>query len=311
MNLIFFFFYFLSLQLFSGSVYCVSDSELRSLLEFKKGIQIDPLRKVLDSWSYSSPERLADYCPSWTGVTCDESGNVTGLVLEGFGLGGELKLHTLTGLGRLKNLSLAGNEFTGRVAPALGTMTSLQHLDLSRNRFYGPIPERISGLWDLKYLNLSSNKFRGGFPGGFRNLQQLKVLDLHSNQLWGNIGDLVQELRNLEYVDLSLNEFFGSISLPVENVSSLANTVHHLNLSHNNLSGGFFKSDAIKLFRNLVVLDLGDNQVSGELPSFGSLPSLQVLRLGNNQLFGSIPEELLETSIPLVELDLSNNGFTG
>uniref|UniRef100_A0A803QRK4 Protein kinase domain-containing protein n=1 Tax=Cannabis sativa TaxID=3483 RepID=A0A803QRK4_CANSA len=250
-------------------------------------------------------------CPPWTGVTCDENGNVTAVVLEGLGLGGELKFHTLIGLGKLKNLSLAGNGFTGRVEPTLGTMTSLQHLDLSGNGFYGPIPERISGLWDLKHLNLSANKFKGGFPRGFNNLQQLKVLDLHSNQLWGSIGDLVQELRNLEYVDLSVNEFFGSISLPLENISSLANTVHHLNLSHNKLNGGFFKGDAIALFRNLEVLDLGYNQINGELPSFGSLPSLRVLRLGNNQLFGSIPEELFETSIPIVELDLSNNGFTG
>ncbi|PON50875.1 Tyrosine-protein kinase [Trema orientale] len=309
-SLFFFFFSFLSLQLF-GSVSCVSEPELRSLLEFKKGIQSDPLRKVQDTWSYVSPEGLAADCPPWTGVACDENGNVTALVLEGLGLGGELKFHTLTGLGRLKNLSLAGNEFTGRVEPALGTMTSLQHLDLSRNKFYGPIPDRIGGLWDLRYLNLSSNEFKGGFPSGLPNLQQLKALDLHSNMFWGDIGELVQELRNLEYVDLSLNEFFGSISLPLENVSSLANTVHHLNLSHNKLSGGFFRGDSIKLFRNLEVLDLGDNQVSGELPSFGSLPSLRVLRLGNNQLFGSIPEEFLETSMPLVELDLSNNGFTG
>ncbi|KAF4400553.1 hypothetical protein G4B88_023346 [Cannabis sativa] len=289
--------YFLSLLLVSVS--CVSDSELRSLLEFKKGVRIDPLRKVLDTWNYPTLESFSD-CPPWTGVTCDENGNVTAVVLEGLGLGGELKFHTLIGLGKLKNLSLAGNGFTGRVEPTLGTMTSLQHLDLSGNGFYGPIPERISGLWDLKHLNLSANKFKAVESVGFA-----------FEPVMGSIGDLVQELRNLEYVDLSVNEFFGSISLPLENISSLANTVHHLNLSHNKLNGGFFKGDAIALFRNLEVLDLGYNQINGELPSFGSLPSLRVLRLGNNQLFGSIPEELFETSIPIVELDLSNNGFTG
>ncbi|KAL5555884.1 hypothetical protein UlMin_038120 [Ulmus minor] len=211
----------------------------------------------------------------------------------------------------LRNLSLSGNNFTGRVAPQLGTITSLELLDLSGNGFYGPIPERINGMWNLKYLNLSANSFRGGFPAGLTNLQQLKVFDLHSNQFWGDIGALMGELRNVEFVDLSFNEFFGGLSIPVENVSGLANTVHYLNLSHNNLSGGFFKGNAIELFRNLEFLDLGDNQVSGELPSFGSLPNLRVLRLGNNQLFGSIPEELLDSSIQLVELDLSQNGFTG
>lgn len=288
-----------------------SHSELRSLLEFKKGIQTDPLRKVLDTWNPNNLYQDPSACPRWTGVYCDPNDNVTAIVLDRFGLGGELKLHTLVGLGALRNLSLSGNNFTGRVVPALGTMASLQHLDLSSNSFYGPIPERITGLWDMRYLNLSRNGFTGGFPRGFQNLQQLKVLDLHSNNFTGDVVDLLSELRNVEHVDLSYNRFSGGLSAAFEKVSSLANTVHYLNLSHNGLGGEFFQGDVIEYFRNLEVLDLGDNQVTGELPSFGLLPNLRVLRLGNNQLFGNIPEELLESSLQLAELDLSNNGFTG
>lgn len=301
---------FLPLILVS-SVFSASQSELRSLLEFKKGIQTDPLRKVLDSWNYALLEE-PNACPrQWTGLECDENGNVSAIVLDRLGLGGELKFHTLTGLGALRNLSLSGNNFTGRVAPAFGSMASLQHLDLSGNSFYGPIPLRIKELWDMRYLNLSENKFTGWFPSVFMNLQQLKVLDLHSNDFHGDIVDLVSDLRNVEHVDLSYNGFSGGLSVAFEKISGLANTVHYLNLSHNKLGGGFFKGEAIQLFRNLQVLDLGDNQVTEELPSFGSLPNLRVLRLGNNQLFGPIPEELLETSLQLEELDLSNNGFTG
>ncbi|KAK6150482.1 hypothetical protein DH2020_015414 [Rehmannia glutinosa] len=50
----------------------------------------------------------------------------------------------------------------------------------------------------------------------------------------------------------------------------------------------------MRLFRNLQVLDLGDNGIAGELPEFGQLPDLHTLRLGSNQLFGSVPEELLQ-----------------
>ena len=283
----------------------------RVLLEFKKGIEVDPLGKVRNSWNRSGADQ--EKCPAgWYGVVCDESGSsVVAIVLDRLQLGGELKFNTLVGLKMLKNLSLAGNLFTGRLVPVMGTMSSLQVLDLSGNRFYGPIPARISHLWNLNYLNLSNNNLKGGFPDGFRNLQQLRTLDLHSNEIFGDIGTLLPELRNVEYVDLSHNRFYGGISAGKEKVSSLANTVHYVNFSYNNLSGGFFDDESIVLFRSLQILDLGDNQISGELPSFGSLPNLQVLNLRNNQLFGSIPEELLESSMPLTELDLSGNGFTG
>ncbi|KAF7834233.1 putative inactive receptor kinase [Senna tora] len=290
-----------------------SEAEVRSLLEFKKGIHTDPLGKVFDTWTLSSLTDLDDCPHSWTGIVCDEgSGNVTAIVLDRLRLEGELKLHTLLQLKMLRNLSLSGNDFTGRLPPALGTLTTLQHLDLSDNKFYGPIPARVNDLWGLNYLNLSNNNFKGGFPGGISNLQQLRVLDLHSNELWGEIGDVLTALRNVEHVDLSSNRFFGGFALSVENVSGLANTAQFINLSHNSLNGPFFEGDSIALFRNLQVLDLGHNQIRGELPSFGSsMPSLRILRLASNLLYGSISEELLESSFSLEELDLSCNGFTG
>ncbi|QCE15332.1 protein brassinosteroid insensitive 1 [Vigna unguiculata] len=281
-------------------------------MEFKKGITHDP-QNLLESWAPAAVAEANAACPStWQGIVCDEeSGNVTGIVLDHLRLGGELKFHTLLDLKMLRNLSLSGNDFTGRLPPSLGSLSSLQHLDLSLNKFYGPIPARINDLWGLNYLNLSNNQFKGGFPSGLSNLQQLRVLDLHANALWAEIGDILSTLRNVERVDLSLNQFFGGLSLTVENISGLANTVHFLNLSNNNLNGHFFKNSTIGLFRNLQVLDLSNNSITGELPSFGSLPALRVLRLPRNQLFGSVPEELLQTSVPLEELDLSVNGFTG
>ncbi|XP_028110042.1 probable inactive receptor kinase At5g10020 [Camellia sinensis] len=304
----------LSLLLLFSLIIFVSSSqdELRSLLEFKKGIRVDPLGKVLNSWNQSSAAADPNSCPhSFYGVVCADSGNVTAILLDGLGLAGDLKFFTLNGLKMLRNLSLSGNFFTGRLVPALGFMYTLQYLDLSGNLFYGPIPARMNDLWGLNYLNLSSNNFTGVFPSGIRNLQQLYVLDLHSNQLRGDIQDLFSELRNVEFVDLSYNMFSGSLDMDLQNISSLSNTVQYLNLRHNGLGGGFFHPEVIQLFRNLQVLDLGDNQLSGELAPFWSLPNLRVLRLGSNRLFGSIPEELLESLIPLEELDLSENGFSG
>lgn len=287
-----------------------SDSDITFLLEFKKGIQVDPLGKVLNSWDTS---RAPNPClGSWVGVLCDDTReHVLTIALDGFGLAGELKFHTLTGLSMLRNLTLSGNNFTGRIEPTFGSMGSLQYLDLSDNSFYGPIPGKFNDLFSLNYLNLSMNGFFGGYPDGISNLQQLKVFDLHGNNLYGDVGVLFQQLRNVEHVDLSSNRFYGSVDIVVSNASSLANTAKYLNLSHNNLNGVFFYGENLQMFRNLEVLDLGNNSIGGQLPSFNSLPNLKILKLGNNMLFGSIPEELFKSISPLVELDLSGNGFTG
>ncbi|KAF3662967.1 putative inactive receptor kinase [Capsicum annuum] len=286
------------------------EDEIRSLLEFKKGIKNDPLGKIFSSW-IPSPSDLSACPSSFYGVECDANSNsVASITLDGLGLVGDLKFSTLNGLKQLKVLSLSGNSFTGRIVPALGTLVTLQHLDLSGNLFYGPIPARINELWGLNYLNLSNNNFNGGYPSGIGNLQQLRVLDLHNNVLWGDVGELFLELKYIEHLDLSNNSFFGSLPMNPEN-GSFGSTIHVMNLSHNNLDGGFFPGKLLQTFGNLQVLDLGYNGLTGELPSFMFLYNLRVLRLGNNQLYGLIPEELLQGMGPLEELDLSGNGFSG
>lgn len=288
-----------------------AEDEVRSLLEFKKGIKNDPLGKIFSSWTQTG---LSDpsACPkSFYGVLCDtNSDSVASIVLDGLGLVGDLKFSTLNGLKQLRVLSLSGNSFTGRVVPALGSVSTLQHLDLSGNLFYGPIPARINELWSLNYLNLSNNNFTGGYPSGISNLQQLRVLDLHNNRIWGDIEELFLELKFIEHLDLSNNSFFGSFPMNPDNVS-FGSTIQVMNLSHNNLAGAFFPGKLLQTFGNLRVLDVGNNALMGELPSFGFLPNLRVLRLGNNQLYGLIPEELLQGTGPLEELDLSGNGFSG
>ncbi|KAK4411618.1 putative inactive receptor kinase [Sesamum angolense] len=302
----------LSLLLIFHHYHHVSASydEIRSLLEFKKGIKSDPSNRIFSTWVFPSN---ASACPdAFHGVACDPfTSSVVAIALDRLGLVGDLKFSTLIPLKFLQNLTLAGNSLSGRLVPTLGVISSLQVIDLSGNQFYGPIPARLTDLWALHYVNFSNNNFSGTFPEGIRNLQQLKVLDLHSNQLQGDVGQLIPELRNLEYLDLSGNKFFGSMDLSVENVSSLANTVQYVNMRGNDLGGSLWGTDAMKLFRNLRVLDLGDNGIVGELPDFGQLPNLQVLKLGSNRLSGLVPGGFLQGELPLVELDLSGNEFSG
>lgn len=298
------------LLLFSFLIGGNSSSDVDCLLEFKKGIHRDPMNHVMSSWVRDALD--SDGCPqNWHGIECS-NGLVTAIKLGGLGLVGDLKFFTLYGMKSLRELNLSNNSLTGRLVPALGSMSSLQTLDLSGNSFYGPIPGRLTGLWGLTYLNLSSNNFTGSVPDGMDNLQQLKVVDLHSNRLFGDMGDLLVRFRNAEHIDLSSNKFSGGLAIDAQNISSMAGSVRHLNLSYNALDGQFFSNDSAQMFTRLEILDARGNQLTGMVPSFGSLASLRVLRLSNNRLYGPIPGNLFDKdSSGLVELDLSSNGLSG
>ncbi|CAN7033590.1 unnamed protein product [Brassica oleracea var. botrytis] len=70
------------------------------------------------------PRELARY------LLRPENGSIIAINLDRLGLSGELKFSTLTGLTSLRNLTLSGNNFLGRVVPSLGAISSLQRLDL-------------------------------------------------------------------------------------------------------------------------------------------------------------------------------------
>lgn len=113
-------------------------------------------------------------------------------------------------------------------------------------------------------------------------------------------------LLHVELVDLSSNSFYGEIS-----GWDIVLCVHCDAYEFKSqwvewwvLSGGFY------FFSELGGSGLSYNLLTGSLPTFGSLPYLQVLRLGNNRFTGTIPEKLLESSVPLVELDRSVNEVT-
>lgn len=124
------------------------------------------------------------------------------------------------------------------------------------------------------------------------------------------MGQSLSELRNVELLDLSSNGFYGAIALEPGNFS-LGNTVRYMNLSGNQISGEFFSSDSIVMFRTLEVLDVSGNQIGGQLPKLESLTNMKVFKAGNNRLFGPVPVELFGDRMPLLELHLNANAFSG
>lgn len=213
-------------------------------------------------------------------------------------------------LGSLKNLSLAGNNISGSTPDTLSGLVLIQSLDLSRNSLSGQLPTSLTKLNDLVYLNLSSNRFVKRIPKGLELISGLKVVDIHGNMLDGPLDGVFFLLSNASYVDLSGNMLQSPSAQKL--LPGISESIKHLNLSHNQLTGSLVSAGELQLFENLKVLDLSYNQLSGELPGFNFVYDLQVLKLSNNRFSGFIPNDLLKgDSLELTELDLSGNNLSG
>lgn len=114
----------------AGSIACAplaaSDTDLLSLLDFKRAITNDPT-DALGSWNASVP-----FC-RWNGVRCGRAFPQ-----------------------RVVALDLAEQVLAGRISPSLGNLTRLASIKLSTNRFSGEIPP-LGHLRELDFHDLSYN----------------------------------------------------------------------------------------------------------------------------------------------------------
>ncbi|XWS72505.1 hypothetical protein CRYUN_Cryun02cG0045600 [Craigia yunnanensis] len=235
---------------------------------------------------------------------------------------------TICDLTNLTFLELASNYIPGEF-PTLYNCSKLQILDLSQNYFVGPIPDVIDRLSTLFYLDISGNNFSGNIPPSIGRLSELQTLYIHQNQFNGTFPKEIGDLSNLENLGMAYNEFvpmnipqefgqlrklrylwmkqtnlIGEIPESFNNLSSL----EHLDLSINNLEGPI----PIKLFsfKNLTLVYLFKNHLSGEIPKTIDALTLVEIDLSMNNLEGSIPEGFGKLQY-LGFLNLLSNQLTG
>ncbi|CAL9112010.1 unnamed protein product [Musa acuminata var. zebrina] len=167
---------------------------------------------------------------NWQGVQCVAS-NITGIVINGANLGGQL-------------------------GDGLGNFSSIRTIDLSNNNIGGGIPENLP--LTLHTFFLSANQFMGSIPNSLSKLTLLTDMSVNNNHLTGDLPDAFSSLTGVINLDLSFNNLSGQLPPSMGSLSSLT-TLH---IQNNQLSG------ILNVLEDLPLKDLNieNNLFSGPVP---------------------------------------------
>nr|DAD32427.1 TPA_asm: hypothetical protein HUJ06_011278 [Nelumbo nucifera] len=179
---------------------------------------------------------------------------------------------------------LQSNRFSGRIPASLGRLAQLLIFDLSRNSLSGSLPLTFGGLTSLLKLDLSNNLLEGKLPNELKNLKNLTLLDLRNNRFSGGLTQSLQEMVSLEEMVLSNNPIGGDLmSFEWEKMQSLI----VLDLSNMGLTGEI--PDTMAELKRLRFLGLNDNDLSSHVPpKLSAMPCLNTLNLYRNDLTGEL-----------------------
>ncbi len=160
----------------SGVVNCVDPNPDRAVLV--------ALYEATDGANWTNNTNWLSDRPlaEWYGVTSNNDGRVTRLIVNDNGLSGTLP----TSLGDLKSLewlNLGNNELSGTLPASLGSLTRLQLLALQSNQFSGELPPSLGNLTELRLMQLSNNALSGILPESLVRLTSLAGLWLEGTQL--------------------------------------------------------------------------------------------------------------------------------
>ncbi|PRP83641.1 hypothetical protein PROFUN_03796 [Planoprotostelium fungivorum] len=206
---------------------------------------------------------------------------------------------TIHYLFRLQYANFSGNRLSGAGPVALGFLSELETFDFSDNRLSGAMPS-VAGLNKLKVARFDRNQFSGEFPETFNQLTQLTEISASGNRLTLSNFSVLTALDRLETLNLSHNLISGSLLDGMRNMKSLRT----VDLSYNNITGSLSGLLGIPAIQTLI---LNDNKLSGGIgPSFCDP---QIINLKNNQLSGDI--SFMGSLSSIERLDLSMNDFSG
>ncbi|KAA3481407.1 putative LRR receptor-like serine/threonine-protein kinase isoform X2 [Gossypium australe] len=273
-----FFLFFAPSHAFSSRT--IPSREAEALLKWKASLPRSTQTLLSSLWGGSN------HC-NWAGITCNNAGSATKMILGEYELKLRGTLHNLNffSFPNLIWLQLRNNSLYGSIPSHIGNLSNLNFLDLSYNNFSGDIPLEIGLLKSLSTLFLRYNSISGSIPREILNLTKLHDLDLAHNHIFGSIPSDIGS--NINYLYLWCNNLSGSIPNEIGMLKSL----FELQLSNNSLTGGI--PDSVGNLTNLENIVLHFNGLSGSIPaSMGNLNKLSILKVFENSLSGLVPQTL-------------------
>lgn len=204
---------------------------------------------------------------------------------------------------------LFDNHLHGKIYSCLSNMTALQYLDLSNNQFSDSLPTfPFHNLPSLDTLILSRSKFRGKFSFSiFANLSRLSHLDISYNPYLELETESRTWFPSIKLIELSLA---GCNLRKVPRFLSTRNNLKTLDLSDNLLEGNI---PSWLMHNATLQLWVRGNNLSGPFPkTFGNISSrLTSLDISNNRFYGPLLEDIHLIFPELIYLSASDNGFNG
>ncbi|KAL1542392.1 hypothetical protein AAHA92_26492 [Salvia divinorum] len=206
----------------------------------------------------------------------------------------------------LESIGLSHNNLMGSVSRLhFQGLKNLSGLDLSHNSLNGTIPHHLFVLPSMQILYLSNNRFSGQIEEfSIVNHSNLLGLELDSNRIGGPIPNFFFQLRNLSSLRLSDNLFNGTFELnKIRSLTRLTELTlsnnYNLSVDTNNMSSSSHE------YLNLNVLYMSSCNLH-DFPNLRDLSYLVALDLSNNHLRGDIPSWIWGTGMLYLNLSLNH-----
>jgi len=197
------------------------------------------------------------------------------------------------------------NEFSGDIPSEIGALPKLMIFTMNGNKFTGSIPETFAANPELVHFIVSDNNMVGTIDARF---SRLETMLLANNDFEGVIPNELLLSYTIEELDLSGNsklegempmDFFQRGNFISVNFNGIKNfegafpeDLGNLYTTKFNIGGcGFYGEipSALFLVKDLALLDLSDNNFTGNIPvSARSATELYTFKVNGNRMTGEI-----------------------